>query len=256
MTWDSPQKGEKCVPTSGGCYEYHECRCAGTDGICPGHDVLGFDVEKWMSGEGDPKNYMKKKTSYDIKINDWKYFTRVNKSYDKIKLFLDGEEILNFNDKYTNYFAKHFIKCRFFLFILLDEYSGLKILCDDEHKYDYYKAIELVIKIQKILHKEGVSFDCDDEVLEIDIEDIANKEKRSFYGFRTDTDICFERLEERFTHDFHSKYELLSSIFVKHRIRRYMGHHELFKPENYIFTNDNKLMFIDIDPRFRHTYGR
>jgi len=191
----------------------------------------------------------------EILINNFDYlFCKKKIEYRKLKMYLNGKEVgaLHKVFKKRTSFTKFFTRGKFFIFILLNETTGLKILLP-LIKRDGYEELKKVIKIQKILYKNGVSFDCEDVILEVPIKDMALNTKLVFIGYITNTDIDFKCLGQRHKYDLNDISNRAMNIFKENHIDRWNLHLELLKPKNYVLTNENKYSFIDIDPKFYFT---
>jgi len=188
-----------------------------------------------------------------ILVNDFNYFfCNTSPGFEKLEVYLNGEKLVEFETNFEEItsFIKYFSRGKYFLFVLLNKTTGLKILRPliDRNQHEEIKKI---IKIQKILYKNGVSFDCEDTVLEIPIRDTASNTQRIFMGYITNTDINFECPKQKY--DLIDMHSILTNIFEENHITRCQLRYELRKPKNYILTNENKYNFIDIDPRFYFT---
>jgi len=190
-----------------------------------------------------------------ILINDFKYFLAAReKVYINLELYLNSKKTLNFEKDFMEItsFKRYFSQGKFFLFILLNETTGLKILRPLRGR-DPYKEIKKIIKIQKILYENDLAFDCGDDVLEIPIKDINSNTQHIFNGYITNTDIKFDKLKERYKYSKRNFYEIsnvLLNIFKKHNINRKYLSLELLENKNYVLTNKNEHKFVDIDPKF------
>ena len=115
-----------------------------------------------------------------IEINNWNFFLWHN----KLKIFLNDEEILKLNENNIFKFTRFFARGKFFAFILLNKNKGLKILYNNDPKYINcpQETLSRIIKIQKNFYKKGVSFDCEEEIFTIYITDKIKNLRRKFYG--------------------------------------------------------------------------
>jgi 2-polyprenyl-3-methyl-5-hydroxy-6-metoxy-1,4-benzoquinol methylase len=216
------------------------------------------------------KNSIIKNNFYKIEINKWDFFRTGN----LIKLFIDDKELpflyrktikkISKKGKFTRFFAIG----KFFIFILLDKNNGLKILhrdCGSYHKncfnvkpFKYCngplispeKTLNKIIKIQKIFHKEGISFNCEEEIFPVVITDRANGIKKEFYSYITNTDIDFSRMMENIDNIQEISLKNIDVIWNKRKIGRRLLRSETRKRANYIITNKGDIKLIDIDPKY------
>ena len=144
---------------------------------------------------------------------------------------------------------------KYFIFILLNDRLGLKILHNkiDIHTENREKeSLEKVIKIQKLLYKENITFNCSDKPIDIRIKYKSLNESKLSYCYLTETDINRKKIE----HSYFKKmvlqqYPYLSDIIYNQlNIRRGRLRYELRKVANFILTPKNELKLIDIDPKF------
>lgn len=185
-----------------------------------------------------------------ISVNDFNYFlSRRNKLWSKLKVYLNNKKLVDLerNEEPITSFVPFFSRGKFLIFILLNRTIGLKILCRFG-KMDPHESLKKIIKIQKILYKNGVSFDCQDVILEIPITEIESNTQRIFLGYITDTDINFKR--QKIQYDLNNISNEVLNICKKNYISRQRLSRETIKYNNYVFTNKNKYKFIDIDPKF------
>lgn len=203
----------------------------------------------------------------NLTINDWNLFPWV----------VEGKELIITKDNVTfvdsfihnNLYKKnYFARGKFFIFLLLNKKTGLKFFHSHKNKVNsnIIKSLKTIIRIQKIFYQERLSFDCEDEIIEIIIEDSVFHEKHTYYGYKTCLDIDIKKMEEMglykvldwqrtnghiniFPDGEKMCNKILEVMKANNINRRSQLGKELIKSSNYILTNNNELKFIDIDPR-------
>jgi len=179
--------------------------------------------------------------SKDISVNNFKY---INNYEPRLKVFLEGKELKNFctGVKIDEGFD-YFVMAKFFLFIVLNPMRGLKIIGREKHN----KRLKDIISIQKLLFRENYSFDCEEDILDIEIKKKDTTDKKIFYGYISHTDIHADCLENFNVKDVANT---IIKIFRENNIdRRNLGG-EMKKRQNYILSRDGLPKLIDIDPYF------
>lgn len=185
-----------------------------------------------------------------ISISNFDYvMTKKYKFWSKLKVYLNDKELTDFEKSLESItsFTTFFSRGRFFMFILLNKTTGLRILYNVEG-INPHQSLKKIIKIQKIFYKNGVSFDCQDTILEIPITDTESNTQHIFLGYITNTDINFELQKTQYDLNEISN-EVLNVCEKEHLLRSWLLR-EVRKYDNYVFTNKNEYKFIDIDPRF------
>jgi len=189
-------------------------------------------------------------------IKSWNFLDLCNYN---LKIFVDGFEIpkLRYIKKSIE-FQKHknfYVQGKYFLFILLNKKLGLKILYNkiDTHTKDKeQKSLEKVIKIQKLLYKKNIAFNCGKKPIEINIKHKKLNETQKFYYYLTETDIINEEIERAYLQKIILKEYpyFMNIIYNELNINRSRLKEELKKTSNYILTPKKELKLIDIDPKF------
>ena len=191
-----------------------------------------------------------------INVDTLEYFLSSKKR--RLRLFLDDEELVNFLKMRSKEFIKYFHRSKFFLFVLLHENVGLKILIN---KGGYTEPDEVIlkriIKIQKIFYDEGLSFDCEEDVLKVLIGEQIFGQRKVFYGYLTDTDIDFSKFHPKEDSDYRREiFQRVNDVFKANNLVRNQLKEETKKVGNYITTTDGEIKFVDFDPKIHFKDGR
>jgi len=195
----------------------------------------------------------------NLEIDNWDIL--IKRKYTKgCKLFIDGIELPQLcncvNDIST--FTRFFEIGKFFIFILLRENKGLKILYNvrhlSAHPFDSPQdKLARIINIQKMFYLEGISFNCEEEIFSVYITDKEKGLKKEFYAYITDVDIDFRRMSENI--DLKKIVpKMLKIEWEKLKISRWANRVESYKRRNYVITNRGEIKLVDIDPKYYFRY--
>ena len=173
-----------------------------------------------------------------IKTNKWNKFPWC----DDLKVYMDGKEII----------SPQFAKGKYFFFIYLGNNRALKFI---HHRRiaDPVSEIEKTIEIQKLFHKNDISFDCEEKVETVIVEDLETKQTVEYRGYITGTAIDnsgYDRINCE--NDWYRNDEFMQSVIkvcADNGIKRSRLGSDLWKRKNYIISNGD-VRYVDIDPKF------
>ena len=197
---------------------------------------------------------------YKIDVDDWRKFHKLNRRGDPRRdfkklngnLYFEEEELYRSDDDKVGSSKRYFAMGRFFIFIHLGDNKGLKILYrsyDEFFKSDH-EVLSNIIYIQKMLCKDGICFDCEEEIFTVNIKDKKSGKKYKFYAYVTHTDVDISRVNEEIHNLKEISKNILDIIYAKHKIGRQYLRSEVLKRKNYVISNIGEVKFIDIDSKF------
>lgn len=187
---------------------------------------------------------------YHIEIDDWDSFVKNRGRC----LWFEGEKIFKCTDREHIKTKRFFAMGKYFIFILLCETRGLKILYRnsiyEKKKIDVLSKMTDIIKIQKTFYRNNISFDCEERVFKVFVRDRSKGTKYEFYAYITFTDVDEDKVKNNIDNLNEISNNVYDIIFLKEKIGRRFLRTETSKRKNYVISKSGEVMFVDIDPNF------